>query len=120
MIGARQRAGALLVAAALGLAACGGGDDGGGGTTSTPAGGSGDTASAGKAVFTSNCSGCHTLADAGSDGKTGPNLDDLGPSKALVVRQVTNGGGGMPAFGDTLSDDEIQSVATYVSSVAGK
>jgi len=33
---------------------------------------------------------------------------------------VTNGGGGMPAFGSSLSKEEIASVAEYVSGVAGK
>jgi mono/diheme cytochrome c family protein len=74
----------------------------------------------GKSVFTANCAGCHTLADAGTKGTTGPNLDDLKPNEALVVKQVTNGGGGMPAFKTTLSAEEIAAVAKYVSSVAGK
>jgi len=73
---------------------------------------------AGKEVFlgTSGCAGCHTLADAGSTGTIGPNLDDLKPSHDAVVAQVTNGGGGMPAFGDSLSQEQIQDVAAYVSS----
>jgi mono/diheme cytochrome c family protein len=32
------------------------------------------------------------------------------------VTQVTNGGGGMPPFGETLSEQQIQDVAAYVSS----
>ena len=73
---------------------------------------------AGKEVFlgTSGCAGCHTLADAGSTAMIGPNLDDLKPSHAAVVAQVTNGGGAMPAFGDSLSEEQIQDVAAYVSS----
>jgi len=73
---------------------------------------------AGKEVFlgTSGCAGCHTLADAGSTGTIGPNLDDLKPPYDAVVSQVTNGGGGMPAFGDSLSEEQIQDVAAYVSS----
>ena len=70
-------------------------------------------------VFESTCATCHTLAAAGSTGTVGPNLDQLKPSDALVVHQVTNGGGGMPAFGSTLSKTQIQSVAKYVSTVAG-
>jgi mono/diheme cytochrome c family protein len=65
------------------------------------------------------CATCHTLADAGATGSVGPNLDDLKPDEATVKNQVTNGGGGMPAFGGQLSDAEITSVAQYVSSVAG-
>jgi mono/diheme cytochrome c family protein len=50
----------------------------------------------------------------------GPNLDDLRPDAATVQRQVTNGGGAMPAFKGQLSDAEIKAVAQYVSSVAGQ
>lgn len=76
---------------------------------------------AGKAVFigSAGCSGCHTLADAGATGTIGPNLDAIKPSSEQVVAQVTAGGGGMPAFGDTLTEQQIQDVAAYVSSVAG-
>jgi mono/diheme cytochrome c family protein len=66
------------------------------------------------------CAGCHTLAAAGSTGTTGPNLDQLKPSMDVVVRQVTNGGAVMPAFKGKLSDAQIQAVAQYVSSSAGK
>jgi mono/diheme cytochrome c family protein len=31
---------------------------------------------------------------------------------------VTNGSGAMPAFGDTLSEEQIEDVAAYVSSAA--
>jgi mono/diheme cytochrome c family protein len=88
--------------------------------TTTAGGGGAVTAAAGKVVFTANCGSCHTLADAGTGGNIGPNLDDLKPDMALVVHQVTNGGGAMPAFGGQLSDTQIKSVAKYVSSVAGK
>lgn len=86
-------------------------------TTTTDAGGSPNAE--GKQVFVANCSGCHTLSDAGANGQVGPNLDDLGPSFETVQRQVTNGGGGMPAFGDQLSEAEIRAVAEYVSQVTG-
>jgi cytochrome c553 len=76
---------------------------------------------AGMKVFdTAGCATCHTLAAAGSTGTVGPNLDQLKPSNAAVVKQVTNGCGGMPAFASTLSKTQIQSVALFVSSVAGK
>lgn len=74
---------------------------------------------AGKTVFETNCGSCHTLAEAGTSGTVGPNLDELKPEKALVETQVTNGGGVMPAFGGTLSPGEIEAVAEYVSTVAG-
>jgi mono/diheme cytochrome c family protein len=93
----------------------GGTDTGGGGG----GGAEGDPA-AGKAVFASaGCGGCHTLADAGSSGNVGPNLDDAQPDMALVVERVTNGAGAMPAFKDQLSAEEINNVAAYVSQAAG-
>ena len=74
----------------------------------------------GKSIFTANCGSCHTLADAGTTGKVGPNLDDAKPPKELVVQRVTNGRGVMPSFKDSLDEQQIQAVADYVSSAAGK
>ena len=74
----------------------------------------------GKTIFKTKCASCHTLADAGSTGTVGPNLDQLKPGLSTVAHQVTVGGGVMPAFKGTLTDAQIQAVAKYVSSVAGK
>lgn len=74
----------------------------------------------GKSIFAASCGSCHTLSDAGTSGTTGPNLDDSRPSKELVVDRVTNGRGGMPAFRDSLSSDQIEAVAEYVSASAGR
>jgi mono/diheme cytochrome c family protein len=74
----------------------------------------------GKSIFATTCGSCHTLADAGTSGTVGPNLDDSRPSKELVVDRVTNGKGQMPAFGSSLDKAQIQAVAEYVSSAAGK
>jgi mono/diheme cytochrome c family protein len=89
-----------------------------GGTTTS---GGGTAAPDGKQVFSSaGCGGCHTLKDAGSTGNVGPNLDQLKPPQSVVEHQVEVGGGAMPAFKGQLSPAQIQAVATYVSSVAGK
>ena len=87
------------------------------GTTETTEG-QGDPV-AGKEVFlgSAGCAGCHTLADAGSTGSIGPNLDAASPSFDKAVERVTDGQGTMPAFKDTLSEQQIQDVAAYVSSV---
>jgi mono/diheme cytochrome c family protein len=98
-------------------------------TTTTPTttssggggGGGGSPQAAGKKVFTSaGCSGCHTLKDAGATGTVGPNLDQLKPAKDVVAHQVEVGGGAMPAFKGRLTPAQIDAVAAYVSSVAGK
>jgi cbb3-type cytochrome c oxidase subunit III len=79
------------------------------------------TATGGKEIFAeAGCGGCHTLAAAGTTGTVGPNLDDAKPSKALVVDRVTNGKGAMPPFRDRLTKAQINAVAEYVSSAAGK
>jgi mono/diheme cytochrome c family protein len=89
------------------------------GTTTAEGEGQGDPAK-GKEVFASaGCGSCHTLADAGSSGTVGPNLDDAKPSADHVVEMVTNGAGVMPSFKDQLSQQQINDVAAYVSSVAG-
>ncbi len=115
---------AATLAVAIGLAACGGTDnertDG-----STAASTSADTATAeaggdavaGESVFAANCAGCH-----GPDGKGGNGGPDLSQAASVadltnVISQVTNGGGGMPAFGDQLTQQEIEDVATYVRDV---
>ena len=90
------------------------------GTTSTSTGGTQQASAQGKQLFTQNCAGCHTLKDANASGKVGPDLDQLKPDQPTVQRQVTNGGGAMPAFKGQLSDKEIQAVSQYVSSVAGQ
>jgi len=88
--------------------------------TTTQGGGSGDAA-AGKAIFAAQgCAACHTLKDANASGQVGPNLDDAKPPASLVVERVTNGMGVMPSFKDKLTPKQIQDVAAYVSSVAGK
>lgn len=89
-------------------------------TTTEPTETAGD-AVAGKEVFLSSaaCGGCHTLADAGASGSVGPSLDAAKPSYDKVVERVTNGRGVMPSFKGTLSEQQIQDVAAYVSSVAG-
>jgi uncharacterized membrane protein len=79
-----------------------------------------DVAAGHKVFASAGCGGCHTLSDAGSTGRVGPNLDAAKPAAALVVERVTNGMGTMPSFRAQLSSSQIQDVAAYVSSVAGK
>ena len=74
----------------------------------------------GEAIFKGECAGCHTLAAAGTHGTIGPNLDQIKPSTAIVAHQVTVGGAVMPSFQGKLSTAQIQAVAKYVSSSAGK
>ena len=70
----------------------------------------------GESLFASaGCGGCHTLSAAGSSGTVGPNLDESQPSLELAIDRITNGQGGMPAFKDQLSEEQIQAVAEFVT-----
>jgi alcohol dehydrogenase (cytochrome c) len=71
-------------------------------------------AEAGKEVFAEQCSVCHGGDGLGGNG--GPDLTTMPKAKeqAGAEEQVTNGGGGMPAFKGTLSEEEIKNVAAYV------
>src|SRR5436309_2262348 len=96
----RKTALALLASTVL-VAGCGGGK-------------SATNASGAKVFASAGCGGCHTLSAANSNGQTGPNLDQLTPSYGTVVRQVSNGGGGMPSFSGKLSKGQIRDVASFV------
>jgi cbb3-type cytochrome c oxidase subunit III len=78
----------------------------------------------GETIFKgAGCAGCHTLAAAGATGTVGPNLDQLASklTLAIVARQVTSPPPGlMPSFKGRLSAAQIQAVAQYVSTSAGK
>jgi cytochrome c553 len=101
----------------------GGGDEHGEegeGTETTPPPAAGGSTAVGKEIYESaGCGTCHTLADAGTTGTVGPNLDESMPSAELVVDRVTNGAGAMPSFADQLSEEQITEVAAYVSAAAG-
>jgi mono/diheme cytochrome c family protein len=117
----------LLLAAltlVVGVAACGGEED----ETATPetvegtlptetggAAGEGDPAKGEEIFASAGCGGCHVFEPAGSSGTVGPNLDDSNVSAEQAAEQIRNGGGGMPAFGDRLSDQEIADVAAFVT-----
>ncbi len=68
--------------------------------------------------FQARCAACHTLADAKTHGRIGPDLNKLKPPYAKTVTQITRGGGTglgvMPKFGDVLKPAEIRSLSRYV------
>lgn len=117
----------LFLALILIVSACGGGGDDGGSDTASDSGSDsgsestddgGATASGdvdnGAKVFKNNCMSCHGKEGAGG---SGPSLqgNDFAANYDKVVKQVKNGGGGMPAFKGTLSEQEIADVATYIT-----
>jgi mono/diheme cytochrome c family protein len=78
-------------------------------------GGGGDA----KSVFTTSCGSCHKLADAGTSGTVGPDLDQAKPSFEKAFEQIKNGGGAMPPFGGQLTDEQIRALARYIVRVTG-
>jgi len=85
------------------------------------AGGGEPDAAAGEEVFAENCSTCHGASGTGGNG--GPDLTAMPKAQEQkgAEEQVTNGGGGMPAFSGMLSEEEIANVAAYVvEKIAGK
>jgi mono/diheme cytochrome c family protein len=118
MLPSRAMRPVIVVLTALLLAGCGGSGSGGSGS-----GGSGGSSSAGggtdgKALFAGTCGGCHTLADAGTTGTFGPNLDELKPDDARVKKAIAQGPGAMPD--GLLEGAQADAVARYVASSAGK
>lgn len=76
----------------------------------------------GKQLFTAGavpaCAVCHTLKDAGAEGAIGPVLDELQPEAARVAKALRSGVGAMPSYAGKLSDEQIDALATYVSSAS--
>jgi mono/diheme cytochrome c family protein len=69
---------------------------------------------AAKALFKDNCMSCH---GASLEGGFGPSLKKVGSqmSKADIAAQITNGGGGMTAFGKTLDAGQIETLAAWLA-----
>ena len=75
---------------------------------------------AGKGIFgKAGCGSCHTLADAGSTGTVGPNLDQAKPDYRLATARGTLGKSPMPSFKGQLTDQQIADVAAYVVTSSG-
>jgi mono/diheme cytochrome c family protein len=75
----------------------------------------------GKELFRQTCWSCHTLAAAGAQGVTGPDLDELAPDKERVLNAIKRGGTGdgrMPA--NLLEGEDAENVSAYVAKVAGQ
>ena len=72
-----------------------------GGKSKAAAGGAaGALVAKGKVLFTQTCGSCHTLANAGTAGQVGPNLDQVKPTEQRVLNALKKGGlgsGTMPA-----------------------
>jgi cytochrome c oxidase subunit 2 len=102
-------------------------EQGGGGAGDE--GGGGETVDA-KTLFTeTGCGGCHALADAGTNGGTGPNLDEslAGRDEAYIEESIVDpsaeiaegfSDGLMPkSFGEQLTPAELDALVGYLAEV---
>jgi mono/diheme cytochrome c family protein len=81
--------------------------------------------------FATNCGGCHTLAQAGTTGTTGPNLDDAlkGQGAPMISQDITDPNAVitpgyqpnvMPQnFGQTLTPDQLNQLVAYLQTATG-
>ena len=70
---------------------------------------------AGEEVFASaGCGTCHTFEPAGASGTAAPSLDESDASYEEAYEQISEGGGGMPAFKDQLDEQQIADVTAFV------
>ncbi len=77
-------------------------------------------AAAGAALFqSSGCTHCH--GDHAQGGEIGPTLADVGKrlKPEELQKQLRNGGAAMPAFGDVLTNDEIEQLVQFLRTKRG-
>ncbi len=65
------------------------------------------------------CRNCHSLA--GSGGLRGPALDSIATRMTpdQMIRQVLQGGGNMPAYGNALNPSETKALVSFLSTLRG-
>jgi mono/diheme cytochrome c family protein len=76
----------------------------------------------GRELFGRRCANCHTLKAANAIASIGPNLDQLRPTKELVLNAIENGranGNGQMAAG-LYSGQDAQDVASFVAKAVGQ
>ena len=66
------------------------------------------------------CRNCHSLGEAG--GLRGPALDSIAAqmTEDQMIRQVLQGGGNMPAYGNALSPSETTALVDFLLTLRGK
>ena len=65
------------------------------------------------------CRNCHSLDGAG--GLRGPALDDIASrmTEDQMIRQVLEGGGNMPAYGNALNPSETKALVSFLTTLRG-
>jgi cytochrome c oxidase subunit 2 len=85
----------------------------------------------GKELFAQQCGSCHALADAGTEGEVGPNLDEAlqGADAAFIMESIVDPSaeiaegfqdGVMPAnYGETFTDQQLEGLVEYLQQATG-
>jgi cytochrome c oxidase subunit II len=102
-------------------------EGGGAGRTPNQPGEGGADAAAGKRIFTEQgCGNCHVLADAGTNGAVGPNLDDAleGDDAGTIEQSIVDPNAEVaegfapnimpPNYGDTLQPEQLEQLVGYL------
>ena len=65
------------------------------------------------------CRNCHSLDGAG--GLRGPALDSVATrlTEDQIIRQVLQGGGNMPAYGNALNPSEVKALVSFLTTLRG-
>ena len=68
-------------------------------------------------VQSKQCRNCHSLG--GEGGRRGPALDDTATrlTRDQLVRQVLQGGGNMPAYGNNLRPAEVEALVAFLATM---
>ena len=120
----RAKISAFAIAIVIAATGCGGGGaeaSGGNGNGDGTSGGDvaeqymgpvGSTdIAAGEAAYQAACAVCHD---------SGPNLENLGWGSGAMRQQIREGSGGMPPVpADRLSDEDMEHVLAYLTSIGG-
>ncbi|MGI9605163.1 MAG: c-type cytochrome [Acidimicrobiales bacterium] len=68
----------------------------------------------GALIYEARCQTCHGDDGRGIRGPTLQGIADKQPDPAAAIEQINGGGGGMPAFADRLTPDEILAVVIHI------
>ena len=73
-----------------------------------------NTTTTAEATYKAQCVGCHA---ADMSGGVGPNLQKVGGQLTAeqISTQIHNGGGGMPAYKGTLTEDQITALTDWLA-----
>ncbi|GJM38288.1 MAG: hypothetical protein DHS20C19_16550 [Acidimicrobiales bacterium] len=73
-----------------------------------------------EALYAQHCSSCHGIDGSGGQGpRLAGTMEELYPDPADQAAYIVEGGTGMPAFADVLTDEEVDRIVRYTRDVLG-